>query len=98
MEALVYIFFIPPLFGLYLLTTGGFWMITISPILRVTGKPVPHLESPIDKIAMIVFYDPHQLNKVLYTSTGKFFLDWIAYVCGFSFGLYGLFYMATELF
>jgi hypothetical protein len=95
MDVLIYIF---PLGALYVMVCLGFWFITIGPIIRLTGKQLPCLDSPMDKVAMIIFYDPETLNDVTLGSIWSYLGNLAVYMVGFVVGLYGLFYMATELF
>jgi hypothetical protein len=94
MDVLIYIF---PLCALYVMVCLGFWFITIGPIIRLTGKQLPCLDSPMDKVAMIIFYDPATLNDVTLGSMWSYLGNLAAFIVAFVVGLYGFARIVAEL-
>ena len=73
---------------------------TITPILRLTGKKVPedkHNFSLFHKYSIIVMYDARVLNGSTYDSTWNYLKSYTGWTVACAAGLFGLFMLADEL-
>jgi len=96
MEALAYLFVLPALLVCWLLFWAGLWVITLTPIIRLTGKGLPDTDSLFQKYSIIIGYDPQFLNEQTYGSIWKYLANLVVWAGGCVFGLYGLFYIAND--
>ena len=97
MDFLLYIFLVPPFIGVWVCFWAGLLFITITPILRLTGKALPDNGSLFDKYGIILGYEARTFNESTWGSTWTYLKALAGWIFVFAFGSYGLFFLADEL-